>query len=125
MNLSTNDRPLIKLVGQYKPGYAYGNAKTHKSITDPALRLIISHIGSPAYDVPKSLNFILKKYIPAKYSINSTDEFIQIIKSSPSTGLMTSLDVTSLFTNVPVNATIDIILNEAYNNIEIPPPKNP
>lgn len=35
---------------------------------------------------------------------------------------MASLDVVSLFTNVPVNETIDIILNYVYENQDIDPP---
>ena len=38
---------------------------------------------------------------------------------------MASLDVKSLFTNVPIDSTIDIIINYAYNHHVIPPPKIP
>ena len=36
---------------------------------------------------------------------------------------MASLDVESLFTNVPVDESIDIILDSVYNHATIPPPK--
>ena len=36
---------------------------------------------------------------------------------------MASLDVESLFTNVPVEATIEIILNNVYNHTHLPQPK--
>ena len=39
------------------------------------------------------------------------------------TGLMASLDVTSLFTNVPVDETISIIIEHVYNHPSIPSPK--
>jgi Ser-tRNA(Ala) deacylase AlaX len=35
---------------------------------------------------------------------------------------MASLDVTSLFTNIPVQETIEIILNNVYNHGNLPPP---
>ena len=38
---------------------------------------------------------------------------------------MASLDVESLYTNVPVLETIDIILNKVYQNENLPPPEIP
>ena len=125
INLTTNNSPLMKLVGHYKPGYVYGNAKIHKNLSDPPLRAIISQIGSPAYDISQKLNNLLKKYTPNKYGINSTDEFIQIIKSKRPTGMIASIDAVNLFTMVPVMATIDIILDTAYNHKDLPPPDIP
>ena len=124
-NMSTNDFKFNKLVGHYKPGYLYGNPKTHKDLENPPLRPIISQIGTPAYEIAKSLNDLLKKYIPDNFSIESTDQFIDMVKSVPLSGLIASLDVTSLFTNVPVRETVDIILDCAYNNTDLPPPPVP
>ena len=64
----------------------------------------------------------MKEYLPAKYSINSTDEFIHLAKTVNSPGLLASLDVENLFTNVPVHETIEIILQYAYNLDMKPPP---
>ena len=54
--------------------------------------------------------------------IKSTDEFLEIIRNSRPNGLIASLDVTSLFTNVPVEPTIAIICQSVYNHPELPPP---
>ena len=121
----THDLKISKLIGSYSPGYLYGNPKTHKNTDDPPLRPIISQIGTPTYEIAKLLNNILTKYMPAKYSIKSTSEFIDIAKNVNKRGLLASLDVESLFTNVPVITTIDIILDNAYNNAEIAPPPIP
>ncbi|KAF2348952.1 Reverse transcriptase domain, partial [Trinorchestia longiramus] len=60
--------------------------------------------------------------LPAKYQINSTDEFLQIIRASRPQGIITSLDVESLFTNVPVLPTIDIICETVYKDPTAAPP---
>lgn len=114
-----------KPTGSYQPGYIYGNPKIHKSSVDPPLRPIISQIGTPTYDVAKRLNSILAPYIPKRYMIESTQEFIDITQSSSHGGMLASLDVVSLFTNVPVSDTVDIILENAYNHPELPAPKIP
>ena len=57
--------------------------------------------------------------------INSTDEFLNIVKSISPNGLMASLDVESLFTNIPLNETIDIIIDCCYNHPHIRKPKIP
>ena len=125
INHETGRQLLPKLVGYYSPGYIYGNPKIHKNLEDPPLRPIISQVGTPAYDISKTLNDILKKYVPAKYIVESTDEFLNIVRSTESRGLLASLDVESLFTNVPVDTTIDRILQYAYDHPSIEPPTIP
>ena len=41
------------------------------------------------------------------------------------TGILATLDVESLFTNVPIDDTISIILNSVYRHPNIPPPNLP
>ena len=49
--------------------------------------------------------------------VNSTKEFVEKIKNLkiPNGHIMISFDVVSLFTNVPLNKTIDIILRKVYD----------
>lgn len=63
--------------------------------------------------------------MPRKHMIESTDEFINITSNLDKKGLLASLDVTSLFTHVPVHETIEIILNNVYNHEVLPPPRIP
>ena len=112
-------------VGQYHPGYVYGNAKIHKNKLDPPLRPIISQLGTPTYEIAKRLNEIITPYIPSKYMIKSTHEFIEIVREFEGKGTLASLDVESLFTNVPVQQTINIILDVMYNNPTIAAPDIP
>ena len=74
------------------------------------------------YNIAKQLNSIISQYIPSKYPINSTDDFLQIINLTNPTGFIASLDVESLFTNVPVHTTIEIICNYIYSHKTIPTP---
>ena len=96
--------------------------KTHKQ--GNPIRPIISQIPTLVYHISKILNNIIVPYIPNKYSIKSTHEFIQILNSTPLTNkcITASLDVKNLFTNVPVHETIKIIIENDYNHPSIPPP---
>ena len=108
-----------KIVGEYAPGYAYGNVKTHKP-NDP-LRPIISQIPTPTYRLAKRLNDLLQQYLPNGHSLRSVDEFIDILRTRQPNGILASIDVESLFTNVPIEATIQIILDNVYQHDNLPP----
>lgn len=65
---------------------------------------------------------MLKPYIPNAYSVNSTNEFINLFKTfSNENEIMASLDIVSLFTNVPVDQTIQIILDYVYRHKTLKP----
>jgi hypothetical protein len=61
--------------------------------------------------------------MPKKHMIDSTHEFVEICKSVQQPKFFASLDVESLFTNVPVHETIDIILDNVYNHPTLEPPE--
>ena len=119
-NAVNNAHKLCPIVGDFSPGYIYGTVKTHKK--NNPIRPIISQIPSPMY----SLNDIISKYIPNQYTLKSTADFIDVLQTcEDSSGYLASLDVESLFTNVPVQETIDIIEKCCYNHESLPPPKIP
>ena len=107
-----------KIVGDYTLGYIYGNVKTHKN--GNPLRPIISQIPSPTYHLAKKLNSILTPYVPNKYSLQSSADFLRVLRESPNEGIIASLDVESLFTNVPVDETISLILDRVYRDDSTP-----
>ena len=123
INATSNNCNLSKIVGEYQPGYMYGNVKTHKP--NNPLRPIISQVTTPTYSIAKTLSKILTPYIPRKYMLKSTNDLIDLLQTSTCNGITASLDVESLFTNVPIDPTIDIILELVYNNPEMPPPQIP
>ena len=61
-------------------------------------------------------------YILGEYMLKSRDEFINILQTTKPKGPPSSLDVESLFTNVPVNETINIIIRNVYHHKSLPPP---
>ena len=123
VNAVRGDLKLDKIIGDYQPGYMYGNVKTHKN--GNPLRPIISQIPTPTYQLAKTLNQIISPYIPKDYLLNSTKDFIDILRTSPCNGIIASLDVQSLFTNVPIDETIDIIVHNVSNHPHLPVPKIP
>ena len=60
---------------------------------------------------------LIKPYIPDRYSLSSTSSFIDKIKElKPNIRCkLVSFDVTSLFTNVPVDLVIDDIANKLFS----------
>ena len=71
------------------------------------------------------LSSSLEPYLRVKYSIKSTEELLELLKVTQPIGILTSLDVESLFTNVAIDDTISIILNSVYRHPNIPPPNLP
>ena len=118
-NRASGTKTFTPITGDYKPGYIYGQVKTHKP--GNPLRPIIAQIPTPTYSTAKTLNTMITPFLPAKYQLNSTDNFLQILRAINPQGILASLDVESLFTNVPVLETIDIICNCIYRNSELPP----
>ena len=114
-----------EIIGDFSEGYLYGNPKTHKR--DVPLRPIISQVLTPTYSTAKKLDHIIKPYIQSQYSIKSRDDFLEILRTavpSPDNHPM-SLDAESLFTNVPIMETIDIIVKNVYHHPFLKPPEIP
>ena len=111
------------MIGDYSPGYIYGNVKTHKE--GNKVRPIISQFKTPTYEISKQVDSVIKKYIPQGKILKSSSEFVSILSSQTPKGNVYSLDVESLFTNVPVERTINIILERTFNHLNIPPPPIP
>jgi hypothetical protein len=57
--------------------------------------------------------------------LKSRDEFIDILQTTTPENPPSSLDVESLFTNVPVRETIKIIIKNVYHHDTLPPPAIP
>ena len=106
------------------PGKFYGTAKVHKLKTGESDRLerlpirpIISNIGTATHKTAKYLSKLLSPLSKSQYTVDSTKDFMSRIKNVkvPYGYKMISFDVVNLFTNVPLNFTIDIILRKIYD----------
>ena len=72
----------------------------------------------------KTIKQLISPYLPSRYNIKSTGELIQVLHTiKQNNSILASLDVENLFINVPVNKTIDIFINNIYNNPSLPPVK--
>ncbi|XP_070000774.1 uncharacterized protein [Penaeus vannamei] len=95
-----------------KPGFLYGLPKIHK-LGHP-LRPIISAVGTFNYNIAKFLVKIISPLTINQYTIDNSFAFVKEICSlkplRPVT--MASFDIESLFTNVPLRETTEIIVNK-------------
>jgi len=115
-SLSVNQYKKIKAVGS-KPGILYGLCKVHKAIVDtcPPFRPILSAIGTPSYKIAKFLVPILSKLTVNEFTIKDSFSFAKEIVQQDSSLYMASLDVDSLFTNIPLDETINICTESIYD----------
>ena len=94
------------------PGKLYRNAKIHKlssnDVDNLPLRPIVSNIATATYETAKYLAKLLLPLSKSNYTINRTKQFVNHIrKQKVQDGYqMVSFDVTSLFTNVPLDETM-------------------
>ena len=86
------------------------------SVTFPKLPPIISSIGTFNYDLLCFFCDLLSSVAPDDYSWKDTFSFVFQIKNANVSGkFLVSYDVTSLFTNIPLQETIDIAINLIFN----------
>lgn len=76
----------------------------------------MSNIGTATYKASKYLAELLAPLAKSQYTVTSTKDFITKVRTiTPPDGYeMISFDVVSLFTNVPLEKTIDIIIKKVY-----------
>ena len=99
-----------------KPGILYGCSKVHKKFSGrcPPFRPIISTIGTPAYKIAKFLVPLLSEFISNRFTVKDSFDFIKDIKEENPELYMTTWDIESLFTNIPLDETIEICLDKLY-----------
>jgi len=101
-----------------KPGILYGVPKVHK-VNCPA-RPIMSAIGTFNYKLAKFLVPILQPLTGNQLTVHSSfsfvDEITQLTLSHDA--VMVSFDVASLFTNIPLDETVNIILDNLFSGTD-------
>lgn len=92
---------------------AYGLPKIHKQ--NCPFRIIVSSVDSPLYDLAAYLHDILNKSFPKKESqiINSFQlvKLLSNLNITDCSSELISLDVVSLFTNIPLQNAIESVAN--------------
>ena len=102
-----------------KPGVLYGLCKVHKKPDElnrlPPLRQIILAIGACSYSLAKFFVPILKEFTINEYTVKDSFSFSNEIRNKSTSLYMVSFDIQSLFTNIPLDETIDICLELLFN----------
>ena len=103
-SISEETRRSLKPVGT-RPSIMWGLCKVHKDIIGNFLpfRPILSAINIPNYKLAKFLVPILKSLISNEYTVKRKHRCF-----------MESVDVDSLFTNIPLEEAIDICTNTLF-----------
>ena len=107
------------------PARFYGTAKINKlkndsTVDDLPIRPIISNINTGSCQLAKYLAKLLSPLSTSEYTVKSTSDFITHIKEQNLTSnfKLISFDVTSLFRNVQLDFTIDVIFKRVYDENE-------
>ena len=84
----------------------------------PPFRPTLSALQTPTYNLAKFLVPILNPLTKNEYTGKDSFQFAEEICEQDPTLTMGSLDVDSLFTNIPLDETIDICINKLFENTD-------
>ena len=102
------------------PARIYGTSKMYKfssSDSIPKLCTIVSSTGTLNCNLACFLCDLLSPLVPNDYSCKDTFSFVSQIKNANlSKKFLVSYNVTSLFTNIPLQETIDKAINLIFNH---------
>ena len=121
--ISASEFDSMKPIGSLRPRL-YGLPKVHKP--GCLLRPILSLTGSPQYAASQWLCRVLSPVVQlySRRCVKDSFRFVETLKEQPipEHAHMCSFDVVSLFTNVPLDETVDICADALYRNEDIEPP---
>ena len=98
----------------------YDLAQVHKKLINncPPLKRILSAIGTPTYNITMFLVPIIKPLTTNDYTLKDTLEFSRDTLNQNSNLSMASFDADSLFTNIPLDDSINIIIEKLFSENE-------
>ena len=119
-SMTEKTRKSLKPVGT-RPGIMYSSCEVHKASVGnrPSFRPILSVLNTPTYKLAKFLVPILKPLTTNEFTVKDSFHFAEEIVDKQHDLFMGSLDVDSLFTNIPLEETIEICTNELFKESEI------
>ena len=96
----------------------YGPSKIRKPLFNgfPKLRPILSALNTGTYKWAKFFVPLLRHLTSNQFTLKDSFEFAKIVCGQDAVLFMASLDVDSLFTNVPLEETINICVNELFKS---------
>ena len=101
-----------------RPEILCGSAKVHKHIIDncPSFWPILSAINTPTYNLVKFLVPILSPLTLNEFTVHDSFSFAVEVAYVDANCIMASLDAESLFTNIPLDETIENCINDLFSN---------
>ena len=89
---------------------------THKASIDglPTYRPLTSQIGSPTYKIAKYLIDFISPITKNEYTLKDSFDFVSMIDKQDNNSFLCSFDIDSLFTNVPLEETIEIVIKNVF-----------
>ena len=99
-----------------QPGILYGLCKVHKAVTEgiPPFRPILSAINTPSYRLATFFVPLLSEFTKNEFVIKDSFSFSTDVRNQNPDLFMTSFDIDSLFTNLPLDETIDICITKVF-----------
>ena len=99
-----------------RPGILYGQAKVHKPVISncPFFRPVLDAINTPSYRLAKFRVPILSPLGINECTVKDSFAFAKEITKTDCNYVMASLDVESLFTNIPLEETIENCVNDLF-----------
>ena len=118
-SMTEKTRKSLKLVGT-RPGIMYGSCKVQKASVGncPPFRPILSVLNTPTYKLAKFFVPMLKSLPTNEFAVKDSFHFAEEIVDQQHDLFAGSLDVDSLFTNIPLEKTIEICTNELLKNLK-------
>ena len=115
-NAITRDIKTIHTPDGPSSAHLYGLPKIHKALVDglPNYRPIISQIGSPTYKIAKYLVDFISTITKNEYTFRDSFEFVSMIDKQDHNSFKCSFDIDSLFTNVPLEVTIETVIKKVF-----------
>ena len=103
-----------------RPGIVYGLCKVHKwrgALNDLApFRQILSAITTCTYNIANFFVSILMDFTLNEYTVRGSFSFCDEIQEQDNNLYVTSFDIESLFTNIPLDETINICVNNVFDS---------
>ena len=93
----------------------------HKPLQNglPPFRLILAAISTPTYKLAKFLVPVLSDKTQNEFTVKDFVAFVDGILTQDKDLHMANLDVDTLFTNIPLDETIDICVKKVFQTSEI------
>ena len=108
------------LILYFKLGILYGLAKIHEPFTDniPSFRPILSVIDAPTYKLATLFVSLLESLTNRQYTIRDSFCLFEELKNFDLSLIMSNFGLESLFTNIPLQKTIEFCAENLFDNKE-------